>query len=234
MHMLLNAHSQDLSEKILFNYRPPEHDGLDITYQDCSILVLNKPAGLLSVPGRAPEHKDCMITRVQQEYPDALIVHRLDMSTSGLLVMARNCAVHREMNRQFAQRQVKKSYVAVVKGQLESSQGRIELPLICDWPNRPRQIVDHANGKPSRTDFQVLDFDNNSDTTRIKLKPITGRTHQLRVHMQALGHPILGDDLYADEETLQRADRLLLHASSLSFTHPETLEPVRFCLDVPF
>lgn len=215
-------------------YQPPPATTLDIIYQDSSILVLNKPAGLLSVPGRAPEHKDCLITRVQQEYPEALIVHRLDMSTSGLLVMALNPAVHRDMNRQFAQRQVQKSYVAVVKGQVESPEGRIELPLICDWPNRPRQIVDHTNGKPSCTEFRVLSLDVINNTTRIELKPITGRTHQLRVHMQALGHPILGDDLYADDVALQQADRLLLHASSLAFTHPETLEPMLFTLDAPF
>lgn len=175
-----------------------------------------------------------MISRAQHEYPDALIVHRLDMSTSGLMAIARNSSAHRNLNRQFEQRQVEKLYVAVVKGQLESLEGRIDLPLICDWPNRPRQIVDHAVGKPSRTEYRVLSYDEWEDTTRIELKPLTGRTHQLRVHMQALGHPILGDDLYADEATLNKAERLLLHASSLAFTHPETLEPMHFNLAAPF
>jgi tRNA pseudouridine32 synthase/23S rRNA pseudouridine746 synthase len=218
----------------LFIYQPPPHTKLELLYQDRAVLVINKPAELLSVQGRAPEHKDCMISRVQLEYPDALIVHRLDMSTSGLMVMARGGAVHRYLNCQFEQRQVEKFYVAVVDGQVEPSEDRIDLPLICDWPNRPRQIVDHAVGKPSQTEYRVLSYDDKEDTTRIELKPITGRTHQLRVHMQALGHPILGDDLYADENTLNKAERLLLHASSLSFTHPETLEPMHFNLAAPF
>lgn len=215
-------------------YQPPADTGLDIVHCEDAILVIGKPAGLLAVPGRASDCQDCLLSRVQLKYPEALIVHRLDMSTSGLMVMARNSDVHRQLNRQFEQRQVGKSYQAVVTGRVEPDAGRIDLPLICDWPNRPRQIVDYALGKPSQTGYRVLNYDAAADTTRIELKPVTGRTHQLRVHMQALGHPILGDDLYADADTLGRSDRLLLHATSLSFNHPETDETLVFSQEAPF
>lgn len=218
----------------MFVYQPPPHTGLNILYHDSTILVVSKPAGLLSVPGRDASCQDCMILRVQQDYPDALIVHRLDMSTSGLMVMARNKVAHRHLNRQFEQRQVQKSYLSVVNGRVTATQGQIDLPLICDWPNRPRQIVDHAVGKSAQTEYRVLSYNEAEDTTRIELKPVTGRTHQLRVHMLALGHPILGDDLYADETVMNKSDRLLLHAESLSFCHPLTLESMVFSQEAPF
>ena len=218
----------------MINYLPPPHHQLDIQSCDDGILVINKPAGLLSVPGRLKEHRDCMITRVQIDYPDALIVHRLDMSTSGLMVMARNKEAHRNLNRQFAQRLVDKSYLAIVYGFVKTATGTINLPLICDWPNRPRQIVDHENGKSAQTGYRRINYDLDSNTTRIQLNPRTGRTHQLRVHMQALGHPILGDDLYADETTLNMSDRLLLHAESLSFEHPLNQKPLSFTRPAPF
>jgi tRNA pseudouridine32 synthase/23S rRNA pseudouridine746 synthase len=217
----------------LIDYRPPQSN-TEIIHIDEDLLIVNKPAGLLTVPGRRPEHQDCLILRIQKSYPEALVVHRLDMSTSGLLIMARSSEVHRRLNRQFEQRQVKKNYLAVVTGQLEQLTGKIDLPLICDWPNRPRQIVDLAQGKPAVTWYRVLSYDNATETSRIELTPLTGRTHQLRVHLQALGHPILGDDLYAEKATLEKADRLLLHARSLEFVHPTSHEAVHFTKEAPF
>ena len=217
----------------MLDYRPPHHKP-DILFADQSVLVVSKPAGLLSVPGRAPEHHDCLITRVQEEFSAAQIVHRLDMSTSGLMVLACTAAAHRHLSRQFEQRQVSKTYLAVTRGRVEQAAGHIDLPLICDWPNRPRQIVDHVTGKPARTDYRVLNYDRDRDVTRIELYPVTGRTHQLRVHLQQLGHPILGDDLYADPDTLSRADRLMLHASELSFRHPLHQNVMRFVDPAPF
>lgn len=217
----------------MIDYRPPKTKP-EVIYTDDTILVVDKPAELLSVPGRRPEHQDCLISRLKQQYPEALIVHRLDMSTSGLMILARHDDAHRKLNRQFEQRLVGKTYLAVVSGKLDANRGRIELPLICDWPNRPRQIVDHSAGKYSQTDYRVLSYDSAADTSRIELTPLTGRTHQLRVHMQALGHPILGDDLYADEATQKKANRLLLHAGSLEIVHPTTLETMIFSKEAPF
>ena len=205
-----------------------------IIHKDDNILVVDKPADLLSVPGRRPEHQDCLLYRLHKKYPEALIVHRLDMSTSGLMILARNAAMQRNLSRQFEMRQAKKTYFAVVSGKLEPDVGEIDLPLICDWPNRPPQIVDQSLGKPAKTQYQSFSYDVQNDCSRVELRPITGRTHQLRVHMQALGHPILGDDLYADQVTLSRSDRLLLHASGLKFLHPAANETYKFTLDAPF
>lgn len=218
----------------MIDYQPPPHTQLNILHQDDAILVVVKPAELLSVPGRAPEHQDCLASRVQSEFPGALIVHRLDMSTSGLMVFARTAESHRHLNRQFEQRSVGKTYCAIVSGRMEQQEETIDLPLIRDWPNRPRQIVDHENGKQAQTRYRVLSYDTTDDTSRVELYPLTGRTHQLRVHMKALGHPILGDDLYADEITFNKADRLLLHASALSFTHPLSLKTLTFEHSAPF
>jgi tRNA pseudouridine32 synthase/23S rRNA pseudouridine746 synthase len=165
---------------------------------------------------------------VQAVYPEALVVHRLDMATSGIIVMARGQDIQRAMNRLFENRQVDKAYEAVVNGYLSPEKGSVDLPLICDWPNRPRQMVDHTIGKPSLTHYEVLAYDEKHDTSRVQLIPHTGRSHQLRVHMQALGHPILGDDLYATPEALAKADRLLLHATKIAFQHPVTGENVCF------
>lgn len=184
---------------------------------DAEIIVVDKPSGLLSVPGRGDDKQDCASARVQAQYPDALIVHRLDMSTSGLLLFARGAAVQRELSAEFAERRVDKRYVAIVDGApmaADDAWHLIDLPLICDWPNRPRQIVDRAIGKPSRTRWRVLE--RLHGRTRVELEPLTGRTHQLRVHLQALGHPICGDALYGPQApAAPTAPRLLLHASRL-------------------
>ena len=215
-------------------YRPPAHSGLDIIYLDDHLLVLNKPSGLLSVPGRGEDKQDSLASRVQTEYPDALTVHRLDMETSGLLIMARGKETHRELSRQFEQREVEKGYLAVVDGLVDPAEGEIDLPLITDWPNRPRQKVDHQDGKPACTRYQRLEHDAQTDSSRVALFPVTGRSHQLRVHMQALGHAILGDALYADTRAKERSTRLLLHAEHLAFRHPVSGEPLSFDCPAPF
>lgn len=203
---------------------------ITIHHADNALLVVEKPAGLLSVPGRLPEHQDCLITRVQWDCPDALVVHRLDQVTSGLLVLARGKAAHRALSIQFEKRQVQKRYQALVEGLVESDAGEIDLPLICDWPNRPRQKVDFELGKPSRTRWQVLARDADRGQTRLALEPVTGRSHQLRVHLLSLGHPIVGDDFYgAAPDT-----RVCLHAVSLAFRHPETGMSMLFESAAPF
>ena len=214
-------------------YLPPPAAGSTIIFADSALLVADKPAGLLSVPGRGPGMDDCLASRVQQEYPDALIAHRLDMATSGLLLFARGAAMHSALSRLFRERQVDKRYVAIVHGLVAADSGDIALPLICDWPNRPRQIVDFTIGKPSLTRYRVLQRDNNNFTTRVELEPVTGRSHQLRVHLASLGHPILGDDLYGGPAE-KLADRLLLHAMELAFRHPSTGEALRFYAVAPF
>ena len=201
-------------------YFPPPDSGLAIRHIDADLLVVDKPSGLLSVPGRGPGMDDNLASRVQARFPGALTVHRLDMDTSGLLVMALNPAVHRALGRLFELRQVEKEYIAVVAGRVDDRERSIDLPLIADWPNRPRQMVDFAQGKPALTHLEVLSHDAASDTTRVRLLPETGRSHQLRVHLQAIGHPILGDDLYAPPDILAQAPRLLLHAAALGFRHP--------------
>jgi tRNA pseudouridine32 synthase/23S rRNA pseudouridine746 synthase len=189
-----------------------------LIYLDEDLLVLDKPAGLLSVPGRGPDKQDCLSARVQARWPGALTVHRLDMATSGLLLMARNPHSQRQLSLAFETRQIHKHYVAVVHGQLQGgTQGLIDLPLAVDWPNRPLQKVDSLHGKPSQTRWQILE--QAQDKTRLLLQPLSGRTHQLRVHLQAIGHPIVGDALYGADAGPQ-APRLLLHASALMFTHP--------------
>lgn len=215
-------------------YFPPLDTGLDIRHLDADLLVVDKPSGLLSVPGRGPGMDDHLASRVQARYPEALTVHRLDMDTSGLLVMARNAEVHRALGRLFELRQVDKEYIAVVAGRVADCPRRIDLPLIADWPNRPRQMVDFVQGKPALTHLDVLSYDAGSDTTRVRLTPETGRSHQLRVHLQSIGHPILGDDLYAPPEILAQAPRLLLHAAMLAFRHPVSGEWLLVKSDPPF
>ncbi|HEI6829048.1 TPA: bifunctional tRNA pseudouridine(32) synthase/23S rRNA pseudouridine(746) synthase RluA [Yersinia enterocolitica] len=191
-----------------------------VLYQDQHIMVVNKASGLLSVPGRAPENKDSVMTRIQADFPTAESVHRLDMATSGVIVVALTKAAERELKRQFREREPKKYYIARVWGHLAQDEGLIDLPLICDWPNRPKQKVCYETGKPSQTLYQVLSRDADG-STRVKLSPITGRSHQLRVHMLAIGHPILGDGFYAHPEAKAMASRLQLHAQELCITHPE-------------
>ena len=214
--------------------------GLDCVHADAHLLVVEKPAGLLSVPGRGAGKQDCVAARVSRVYPDALVVHRLDMATSGLLLMARGAVMQRHLSRDFALRCIGKRYVAVVAGRLDGPAAAsggwalIDLPLAADWPNRPRQIVDPARGKPSQTRWRVLAYDGGTDSTRLELEPITGRSHQLRVHLQSLGHPILGDCLYAPPGVQARAPRLLLHASTLQLAHPATGEPLAWSSAAPF
>ncbi|WP_033575416.1 bifunctional tRNA pseudouridine(32) synthase/23S rRNA pseudouridine(746) synthase RluA [Dickeya chrysanthemi] len=214
-------------------YNPPRDPWLHILYQDQHIMVVNKPSGLLSVPGRAEEHKDSIMTRIQAEFPAAESVHRLDMATSGVMVVALTKAAERELKRQFREREPKKSYIARVWGHLTQDDGLVDLPLICDWPNRPKQKVCFEQGKPAQTHYTVLSRDNDG-TTRVKLMPITGRSHQLRVHMLALGHPILGDGFYAHPEAKALAPRLLLHAQELAITHPVFNTPMHFRCEADF
>ncbi|CAG0905610.1 unnamed protein product [Darwinula stevensoni] len=215
-------------------YIPPPDRGLEMIYRDEALLVVNKPAGLLSVPGRGEDKQDCLLSRVRYEYPEALSVHRLDMSTSGLMILARSKVLERALSIQFQQRKVHKRYLAVVTGQPQPDRGEIDLPLITDWPNRPRQKVDYDIGKPSQTRYRVLAFDAANHCSRVELEPVTGRSHQLRVHMMARGHAILGDELYATPAVYAQADRLLLHAQALRFTHPVTGEVLSLASDVPF
>lgn len=210
------------------NYLPPD-DGLDLIYRDDLLVVANKPAGLLAVPGRGADKQDCLASRVQEAFPDALVVHRLDMATSGLMLFARGMEMQRRLSRMFREREVQKRYVAVVSGRLEQSAGEIDLPLAGDWPNRPKQKVDLAIGKPSLTRYRRLSHNAATDTTHVELEPVTGRTHQLRVHLAAIGHPILGDALYGEA-----AKRLLLHASELGFVHPSSGELLSLKSEPPF
>ncbi|XVJ70325.1 MAG: RNA pseudouridine synthase [Rhizobacter sp.] len=193
---------------------------------DATCCVLNKPAGLPSVPGRGELAEGSLAQQVQQRYPDALVVHRLDMATSGLILMARGPQWQRAYSRLFAERAVHKSYVAVVHGLMQQDSGQIDLPLIADWPNRPKQKVDAILGKPSQTLFRVASRDESTHCTRVVLKPVTGRSHQLRVHLQAIGHPIVGDRLYAPLPWQNDAQRLLLHSQELSLTHPQSAQAV--------
>jgi len=195
---------------------------------DEHLLIVDKPAGLLSVPGRGEDKQDCLSARIQQVFPNALVVHRLDMATSGLMVFARGEAMQRELSRMFREREVTKRYVALVAGVLENEFGEIDLPLIVDWPNRPRSKVDHELGKPSLTRYRLLGIEGGD--SRVELEPITGRTHQLRLHLASIGHPIIGDTLYEGRS----AERLMLHATRLAFNHPITAMPLYFESDAPY
>ncbi|MDE2075883.1 MAG: RluA family pseudouridine synthase [Burkholderiales bacterium] len=216
------------------DYRPPPDEGWEPLWVDDHLVVVDKPCGLLSVPGRGEAFADCMASRVQQRYPDALIVHRLDMDTSGLLLMARGKDMQRRLSELFLRREVHKRYVAVLQGVMQHDEGLVDLPLITDWPNRPRQKVDHELGKPSQTRYWVRARDQEVLTTRVELEPITGRSHQLRVHMQAIGYPIVGDPLYTAQSGSWSRTRLHLHAVNLRFLHPETGEVVEINRAPPF
>ena len=215
-----------------------EPAGLETLYADEHLLVFNKPSGLLSVPGRGEDKQDCLSARAQQAYPDALVVHRLDMSTSGLLLMARGIAMQRTLNAAFAGRTLAKRYTAVVAGRLlppadsTDGWGQIDLAIRVDWPNRPLRMVDPDGGKPSCTRWQALASTEHS--SRLLLEPVTGRSHQLRVHLAAIGHPILGDALYAPSAVQAQAPRLLLHASRLELLHPATGLQLCFESAAPF
>ena len=214
----------------LHDYQPPPDHGITLLFEDEHLLVVNKPAGLLSVPGNNPQKKDCMESRLQAEFLEALTVHRLDMSTSGILLFARNKAMHSAMSKLFAERKISKTYIAVVDGLLENDKGEINAPLMVDWFNRPKQKIDEQ-GKPSCTHYKILKCNEQHQTTRVQLTPITGRSHQLRVHMMSIGHAILGDEFYASDKAYIKANRLLLHAAQLSFIHPVTGQPIH--IDCP-
>jgi tRNA pseudouridine32 synthase / 23S rRNA pseudouridine746 synthase len=197
-------------------YQPPPDTGLELLHEDAQVLVVHKPAGLLSVPGRGEDRQDCLIHRVQRHFPEAQTVHRLDMATSGLVMLARGDEAQRTLSALFRDRRVAKLYVALVHGLVESDEGEINLPLITDWPRRPMQKVCPDTGKPSLTRFKVLARDLVQGRTRVALEPVTGRTHQLRVHLLAIGHPIVGDPLYGPD-AFAEAGRLCLHAEHLSW-----------------
>ena len=203
---------------------PHSQEETRILYEDDDLLLVSKPHLLLTVPGRHPLNKDCMITRLQADYPTASVVHRLDLDTSGILIVPLNKPAHAHISRQFQERQVEKQYDAVVWGEIEADTGEIALPIAADWENRPRQMICHERGKSALTRYEVQQ--RNTDRTRVLLKPVTGRSHQLRIHMRELGHPILGCDMYAHDAALAMSPRLLLHASWIRFTHPVTGKPV--------
>ena len=217
---------------ILPHYNPPTDPWLDVIYEDERLLVLNKQSGLLSVPGKHDDHKDCLQARAVQRYPTATTIHRQDMETSGVIIMALNRESHAHIGKQFERRKTEKHYIARLMGHLDKDTGTIDLPLICDWPNRPKQIVDHEVGKQAITHYEVIERENYA--TRVAFTPITGRSHQLRVHALSIGHPILGDSLYGDEQSQTAADRLQLHAASLSIFHPGAGEKISFTAPVPF
>lgn len=212
---------------------------LQVIHEDDSLIVLDKPSGLLSVPGRGADKQDCLSERARQRWPDALVVHRLDMSTSGLVLMARGIEMQRALSHAFATQQVDKRYEAVVDGAIEadgddSAWQVIDAPIAADWPRRPLRIVDPLQGKASLTRWRVKEAVPQLDATRLELAPQTGRTHQLRVHLAHIGHAILGDALYASEAVQARAPRLLLHASQLALAHPFGGAPLRFESPAPF
>jgi tRNA pseudouridine32 synthase/23S rRNA pseudouridine746 synthase len=197
---------------------PHSQEPIRILYEDADLLLVRKPDLLLSIPGRHPLNKDCLITRLQRDYPTATIVHRLDLDTSGIMVIPLNKPTHADISRQFQAREVHKQYHAVVYGDVTEDTGVIDLPIACDWENRPRQMICHERGKQAITHYEVLE--RAADRTRLLLKPVTGRSHQLRIHLRELGHPILGCDMYAHPAALAMAPRLMLHASRLGFRHP--------------
>ncbi len=211
-------------------YSPPD-EPLNILYQDHELLLVDKPSGLLSVPGKGAHLADCLLSRVQAVFPDALLVHRLDRDTSGVMVFAMTAHAQRHLGLQFEKRMIKKTYVARVYGKVEEREGRVDLPLLVDWPNRPKQHVDHENGKQAITDWKVMR--NEDGATRIRLFPQTGRSHQLRVHMLEIGHPILGDPFYATGPA-RDAPRLMLHAESLRLRHPDGGKGLTFKAKCPF
>jgi len=213
-------------------YAPPENCGLAILYLSAQLIVVNKPSGLLSVPGRGAGKEDCLSRRVQAEFTDALIVHRLDMGTSGIVVMGRGADAQRALSVMFQERRVRKRYQALVDGRwMAAAAGEINLPIGVDVPNHPKQKVDPTAGRPSLTRYQLLDIDPVRTVSRVELEPVTGRSHQLRVHMDAMGHPILGDDFYGTPASCARAERLMLHACQIEFSDPETGLPL--CVDCP-
>ncbi len=227
---------QTPSNLIEFDYQPPAEMPQTI-YSDDQLVVFSKPSGLLSVPGTRPGRQDSLVSRAQTLFPTARIVHRLDMDTSGLIVMALNAEAHRNLSMQFEARNIGKLYHALVAGHPKETKGVVELPLFVDWPNRPKQMVDFENGKPAKTEYEVVETYQREDgfkSARVALHPITGRSHQLRVHMLEIGHVILGDVFYATDQALSASPRLCLHASELSFDHPTSHERMNFAQNADF
>lgn len=212
------------------DYSPPQ-DPLVVLHEDAEVLLVDKPAGLLSVPGKGPHLADCLIARVQAVFPDALLVHRLDRDTSGVMIFALTPYAQRHLGLQFEKRMTRKTYVARVWGVPEEKTGTIDLPLIVDWPNRPRQMVCHDTGKSAQTDWRLLK--NEGTTARVRLSPKTGRSHQLRVHMLSMGHPILGDPFYATGDALN-FPRMMLHSEELRFNHPQGGHSTKIRSKAPF
>lgn len=212
-------------------YTPPQ-GALDILHVDDALIAIDKPSGLLSVPGRGPEKADCAISRVAEDFPGALTVHRLDMATSGVLLIARTKTAQRHLSAQFAEATIQKTYIARVWGTPDPTTGEIDAPLITDWPNRPRQKVDPDTGKPSQTRYETIETDDVG--ARLRLTPFTGRSHQLRVHLTHIGHPILGDALYAHAAARAAAPRLQLHAERLIACHPVTGKTIDLRAPCPF
>lgn len=212
------------------DYNPPDTP-LDVLHMDHELLLVNKPTGLLSVPGKGAHLADCLLSRVQAAFPEALLVHRLDRDTSGVMVFALTPHAQRHLGLQFEKRQTKKTYLARVAGEMTEDTGNVDLPLIVDWPNRPLQKVDHEHGKQAITEWRVVRRADGE--TRVRLMPKTGRSHQLRVHMLALGHPILGDPFYASGEARDHP-RMMLHAEQLRLRHPDGGKGMSFTAKTPF
>lgn len=212
------------------DYEPPQ-DPLEVLHHDHELVIVNKPSGLLSVPGKGAELADCLISRLQQIFPQALLVHRLDRDTSGVMVFALTPHAQRHLGMQFEKRQTRKTYVARVAGRMAQSAGEIDLPLIVDWPNRPKQKVCFETGKPAFTEWRLIKADD--DESRLRLFPKTGRSHQLRVHLLAIGHPILGDPFYASGAA-RHFPRLMLHSEELRLRHPDGGKGMRFRAKTPF
>ena len=213
---------------------PPYKGQLEFLYRDEDLTIVNKPPMFLSVPGRHPGNFDSVQSRIQNDYPDAMCAHRLDLDTSGIMAVTHNKESLRDLQKQFQEREVVKEYVAVVYGLLEQDYGEVNLPLRCDWPNRPLQMVCYEHGKNALTEYAVISKNEMENTSRLLLKPFTGRSHQLRVHMKELKHPILGCDLYAHVEALSMSRRLLLHATKLKFNHPRSQEKMIIESKAPF
>lgn len=213
---------------------PRCEETVTILYEDNDLLVINKPDLLLSVPGRLPENKDCMITRIQKTHPTASVVHRLDLDTSGIMLVPLNRESHAELSRQFQSRRIDKTYTAELYGILREDRGRIDLPIACDWQRRPLQKICYQQGRNALTEFSVLQRDYANHRTRVLLHPITGRSHQLRIHTKQMGHPILGCDMYAHLDALYSAERLLLHATDIRFFHPRTQLAMKMHSEPPF
>jgi tRNA pseudouridine32 synthase/23S rRNA pseudouridine746 synthase len=214
------------------DYRPPMEPYLVVAHEEADFVVLDKQSGLLTVPGKHPSLSDCLESRAKARWPTAAVVHRLDKDTSGLILLALNKKAHGKLGSQFEHRRTEKEYVARVWGHMDADSGRIDLPLATDWERKPKQRVDHEHGRASQTEWQVIGREANA--TRLRLFPLTGRTHQLRVHMLSIGHPILGDPFYAEGEALAAADRMQLHAEVLGFDHPVSGERMRFISPAPF